>query len=91
MTSRKRYDTILLVIKMRLIDLTGKRFGKLIVIKKEKPKNKHTMWLCKCDCGKEKIVCGSELKRGTTKSCGCYNIDVMVRNTNKNAIIKIKI
>lgn len=69
---------------MRLIDLTGKRFGKLIVIKKEKPKNKHTMWLCKCDCGKEKIVGASELKRGTTKSCGCYNLQKLHERRKHN-------
>lgn len=55
-------------------DLTGKRFGKLTVIKKvEKPINSTRegfFWLCKCDCGNEKIVCGKELGF-YTNSCGC--------------------
>lgn len=56
----------------RLIDLTGKKFGKLTVIKRaENNKNHQTMWLCKCDCGNEKIILGNNLKNNTTKSCGC--------------------
>jgi len=31
-------------------------------------------WLCLCDCGKEKIVLYGNLKRGNTKSCGCFKI-----------------
>ena len=55
-----------------MIDLTGRRFGKLVVIKKadKKDRQKHLMWLCKCECGKEIIVVGYSLKNGNTKSCG---------------------
>ena len=60
---------------MKLEDLTGKKYGRLFVIKRTENKNKRTMWLCKCDCGKEKIVGANELKSGTTKSCGCYNLE----------------
>ena len=62
--------------KTRLIDLTGKRFGKLVVME-IRGKNKYSyLWLCKCDCGKEIIKTGYSLKYGgisgyTTKSCGC--------------------
>ena len=59
---------------MKLIDLTGNRYGKLTVIKRDfshKVKNKRTFWLCRCDCGNTKIVDGQKLKAGTTKSCGC--------------------
>lgn len=50
-------------------DLTGKKFGKLTVI--EKIKNEKDKWLCKCDCGKEKITKYNYLIKGITKSCGC--------------------
>jgi len=59
-------------------DLTGQRFGRLAVIKRvEKPKevkykNKLVYWLCKCDCGNEKIANGAFLRQGTTQSCGCW-------------------
>lgn len=61
---------------MKLKDLIGQRFGKLVVIKKAdwvKTKASGANWLCKCDCGKEKIVASSYLLTGNTKSCGCYS------------------
>lgn len=61
----------------KFVDLTGQRFGKLVVIGRvEKPDNvkNGTFWLCKCDCGNKKIVNGNHLKDGNTQSCGClYN------------------
>ena len=57
----------------RLIDLTGKRFGRLTVLSLSYKKNHHHYWDCQCDCGNKKDVSGQQLKRGHTKSCGCYN------------------
>ena len=56
------------------IDLTGQKFNKLTVIKeapKEQRKNNRVTWICRCDCGKEVLVTGKDLKSGNTKSCGC--------------------
>lgn len=61
------------------LNLTDKQFGRLTVIKYAGSKNYKTLWLCKCECGKEKIVKGSDLTRGTTKSCGCLR-DECVKN-----------
>jgi hypothetical protein len=52
-------------------DLTGKRFGKLVVLRRSETKSRRTFWLCNCDCGKTKIVNAEQLKNGGTKSCGC--------------------
>ena len=60
---------------MQINDLTGKKYGRLLVIGKADALNGHTRWLCKCDCGKECIVHSSSLKSGNTKSCGCYRIE----------------
>ena len=62
------------------LDLTGQRFGRLTVIKEAdkyiSPQGlKFVQWLCKCDCGNYTIVLATNLKKGTTKSCGCYNIE----------------
>lgn len=64
----------------RFKDLTGQRFGRLVVIKRVEDyvssKGKHrTQWLCKCDCGNKKIVLGENLGK-TTYSCGCFNKEV---------------
>lgn len=53
------------VLYMKAKDLTGKRFGKLVVVSRfpENAKNGKSRWLCKCDCGKESIVVGTQLTR----------------------------
>ena len=57
----------------KLVDLTGQRFGRLEVLGfAGKAKNGHSRWLCKCDCGNEATVSYEALRRGDTKSCGCY-------------------
>jgi len=56
-----------------LIDLSGKRFGKLVVIKRYGYQGNMVTWFCLCDCGKYNVVIGSNLKSGNVKSCGCYN------------------
>ena len=54
------------------LDLLGQRFGKLVVKALTKDRqNKKRMWLCICDCGKERLVITSHLRSGHTTSCGC--------------------
>jgi len=53
------------------IDVLGKRFYKLLVISYYKKSKYGALWKCKCDCGKETITSGINLRRGLTKSCGC--------------------
>jgi hypothetical protein len=52
------------------MDLTGKTFGKLTVIKRARRK-KHLRWHCLCICGKKTTVRQGHLTDGGTKSCGC--------------------
>ena len=56
------------------IDLTGKRFGRLVVTEMDWAKS-GTRCYCKCDCGNELWVAYSSLQQGITKSCGCYKRD----------------
>ena len=56
----------------RLIDLTGKQFGRLIVLSRAaNSKSGRTRWNVQCSCGGEKTVDGAHLREGMTKSCGC--------------------
>lgn len=56
----------------KLKNLLGQKFGKWTVIKRlENDKFKRANWLCKCDCGKERKVIGSDLLSGKSTSCGC--------------------
>lgn len=53
-------------------DLTGQQFGHLTVMGYTGTNNSRcSMWYCKCDCGGESVVRGSNLLNGATKSCGC--------------------
>ena len=55
-------------------DLTGRRFGRLVVLERAPNTKRGVVWLCQCDCGNKKVVPGQDLK-GKTKSCGCYARD----------------
>src|SRR6185312_5447733 len=55
----------------KALELTGQRFGRLVVIERvitDKPKSR---WECRCDCGKSTTVYGVDLRSGNTQSCGC--------------------
>jgi hypothetical protein len=55
-------------------DMTGARCGRLTVIRREGSDGRlQAKWLCKCDCGDEKVVHGSALRSGNTLSCGCLH------------------
>ena len=77
--------------KAKLIDLTGQVYERLTVIKRVddyiSPSGSHQVqWLCKCKCGKEVIVTGNNLKNGNSKSCGCYNRELLPKiNSTHNA------
>lgn len=69
----------------KFIDLTGKKFGKLTVIKRVgSDKYKNAVWLCRCDCGKESIRVTSRLKSGYTKSCGCLSVQKLLERNIKH-------
>lgn len=57
------------------IDLSGQRFGRLVVLNEtdERSSVGAIRWLCRCDCGKTCVVDGALLKRGARKSCGCMH------------------
>lgn len=55
-------------------DLTGQRFGKLVVREQYTKTNSHKLkWICDCDCGGTAIIIGDNLKNGHTQSCGCID------------------
>ena len=63
-----------------LKDLSGCRFGRLTVIKRDidyiSPRGqKNTKWICQCDCGNVVSVIGQGLKSSKTRSCGCLEKD----------------
>jgi hypothetical protein len=66
------------------IDLSGKRFGRWVVLSRSENVrhirsgivvSSNATWLCKCDCGTERVVNGCTLRRGESNSCGCLDLD----------------
>jgi len=53
--------------------MIGKKFGKLLVLEYVETKCGKPIWRCRCDCGNEKNIRGSCLRRGHTTTCGCLN------------------
>lgn len=66
--------------KNLLIDITGQKFGRLTAIKPSERYNTGSKyWICKCDCGNPKpiVVRSVNLRRGNSKSCGCWHLYVV--------------
>lgn len=77
---------------MRYEDLTGRRFGRLIVLERtdshiKKNGDKQTAFLCRCDCGNVRKVLAYNLKNGHTTSCGCeaFRKRVAAKTTHNEA------
>lgn len=85
---------------MAILNRVGKKYGRLTVIKFSHIEKRNACWLCKCDCGNEKIVSGHSLQKENTRSCGCLKkshgffgtkfyiawINLNVRCRNKNNV-----
>lgn len=74
-----------------LTNQTGKKVGRWLVLRRvrENPgrRDRRVWWLCKCECGTEKLIPANVLNDGRSKSCGCLKLEQMkakTREKNKN-------
>ena len=75
----------------KLIDLTGQVFGRLTVIRKHSnDKYRRTIWLCKCECGKETTASRQYLIKGKKRSCGCLQSEWANIHLRPHAIRGVK-
>lgn len=67
------------------IDLTGQRFGRLVVLEESSKRDKSGSihWVCKCNCGNIVEPSSASLRKGTTISCGCYNKEIITKDNPK--------
>jgi hypothetical protein len=70
-----------------MVKLAGQRFGRLVALSYAgSSKHGQSTWLCRCDCGQEKVALGSNLRRGRTASCGCAVIDALKGRSTKHGM-----
>lgn len=58
-----------------LIDMTSRRIGRLMVLRRGPNVGAHAAWACRCDCGNEVNICGRDMRDGSSRSCGCLQIE----------------
>ena len=71
----------------KLKDLTGQRFNHLLVIERAgNDRQGKARWVCKCDCGKLKVILGESLRNGKTTSCGCEHAKISKIMQKQNCV-----
>ena len=71
----------------RIIDMTGERYGRLMVLGLSPiKKGNNRSWVCQCECGEKTIVQRGHLISGHTSSCGCYNREQSSKINSKRKI-----
>ena len=70
---------------MRAHNLTGQRFGRLLVVARAGSSDRGAaIWTCQCECGQTHYVRGQSLRRGAIRSCGCLNRDLLRARMTKH-------
>src|SRR5262245_4672429 len=86
----------------KLIDLTGKRFGRWKVLAIHPQRYRWgigrrgvwhcvALWHCRCDCGTERIVHGNSLRRGWSKSCGCLRREKFIKRVTRHGMSNTRV
>src|SRR5262249_60705733 len=75
----------------RLIDLSGQRFGgwTAVAVHPERFRRcsvPYVLWLCRCDCGTERLVLGNNLRRGMSTNCGCIRREKLKKRSTKHGM-----
>jgi hypothetical protein len=68
----------------KIIDIAGRRFGRLVVLGFAGLKGRRSLWKCKCDCGITKTIVKTSLMSNHSKSCGCLNDELRRKRSGKN-------
>ena len=65
---------------MRFLNLTGQRFGRLLVVERGLNKGVKVCWRCVCDCGRESLANAGDLRSGRHASCGCLQLERVTKH-----------
>ena len=73
------------------MDLTGRRFGRLLVLERAGRINHKHWWWCLCDCGKRVEHPAAELNKGRATSCGCLRIEKLRLSRTKHSFYGLRV
>ncbi len=77
---------------MKFIDLTGQRFGRLVIEKRTcNDKRGRSKWVCNCDCGEAVVHWSTNLRNGRVTSCGCLKKEKCRNNTITHNMSRTKV
>jgi hypothetical protein len=71
-----------------MIKMLGKKFNRWTVIKQSGKKGSQLSWLCRCDCGAEKVIRGHSIRIGECKSCGCLLKENLIKRNKEHSGVK---
>lgn len=72
---------------MKVIDMSGQVFGRLSVVRRSGSDGRGlALWLCRCECGAEKIIPGRDLRQSRQISCGCLRLERLKRGSLKHGM-----
>lgn len=75
--------------RSRELDIVGKKYNMLTVLERVgQTEEKRYLFRCKCDCGREKVIEGREIKRGRAKSCGNHHVEKIIEANTTHGLSK---
>ena len=70
------------------IDLSGQKFGRLLVVSRGESQKKQIRWNVVCDCGKTAVIAGGNLRSGASTSCGCLHNERLSERNRTHGLSK---
>jgi hypothetical protein len=70
------------------LNLTGRRFGRLVVASYAETRGRKAYWNCDCDCGSSKPIAGTSLVQCVAQSCGCLRQEMTAEKNTKHGLAK---
>lgn len=67
-------------------DRIGWVFGMLTIIGNAAPSGKAARYLCRCECGKEKVILYNNMRRGGSTNCGCQRTKALIASTTSHGL-----
>lgn len=74
----------------KLVDRTGQRYGRLVVLSRHGSRQNKAEWLCACDCGRQTLVLSNALHSGNTRSCGCLQPESVASRNSTHGLSRVE-